>query len=584
MSITRTISAVAAGIGFVYILYLSRLEVPLSTSLNPATLALASASIFSSAVVLFYSRRVRTQVQALSESRRWVGWVPFSGGILFYLLGTISSYPDFLHWVSLWILVPSITVLILGIRNSSFSFPLLSLLFLIAPSISNPIAEYESALLLLFSASILVFIILSEFLPKWVRPIAVAPFAFEALIVLVPGYALAGVFVLAAVLGSASVVFLRRAQDETESPCELDASPINTGRRGCVNCGRLFEWRETSHVGSEVLVLSTLAVVALLIGFVSVPLASVTATDVSLVTASPGQMSSAPLIAAPPGFLENYSAASPANRTLYPDYYYITKQFFPVVHPENFSYTVYIEVASSYTYLVKHWQYLGGYNRTTETFNTNGSSPIIVYSTLLKANGTSIIAISYEVPVAVMLNGTHAFMHGVTYVGVNVLAKPSFEVTPQAYEAIKRQMLLYFVVPGAQLIVGGAWTGDLARASSTLASVEPYIPLGAGAALIAGLTSSVLSVDRKDQRLLDAVDGLSYDYRQILATALRLRMDRAPKSGAELFSGLGSTEPSPITSGTFYGRLAYLERLGYFTQTATFTEGRIHLLWRLTTL
>ena len=597
MSVTRTISAVVAGFGFVYVLYLGTLAVPLSTSLNPVTLALASASVFSSAVVLFSLRGVRTQVQALSESRRWIGWVPFSGGILFYIFGTISGYPDLLHWVSLWILVPSVAVLMLGIRNSGLSFPLLSLLFLVAPSVPNPIAEYESALLLLFSVSVLAFIILSEVLPRWVRPIAVAPFAFEALIVLLPGYASVGVFVSAAVLGSASAVFLWRAHGETEWSCGLDASPINAGRRGCVNCGRLFEWRETSHVRGEVLVLATIAVVALVVGFASIPLASVTATDVNLVTAGPSRISSAPLIAAPPGFLENYSAPPAlinitSVETLYSEQV-VVKQFFPVVHPENFSYAVYLEVDPTYPYLVKHWANLGGYNRTTETFSVNDSSPITVYSTLLKANGTSIVAVSYDIPVMVRLNGTHSTI-GRTYptitgtyttfdIGVNVLARPSFEVTPQAYEAIKRQILLYFVAPGGRLIVAGVWAEDIERASSTFNSVESYIPLGAGAALIIGLTSSVLSADRKDQRMLDTIDGLSYDDQRILATALRLRMHRAPKSGAELLSGLSSAAPLPITPEAFYNRLGYLEKLGYFTQTAILVEGQVRLLWRLTT-
>lgn len=593
MSVTRTISAVVAGVGFVYVLYLGTLKVGLSTSLDPVTLALASASVFSSVVVLFLLRRARTQVQALSESRRWIGWVLFSGGILFYIFGTFSGYPDLLHWVSLWILVPSIAVLMLGIRNSGLSFPLLSLLFLVVPSVPNPIAEYESALLLLFSASILVFILLSEFLPRWARPIAMAPFAFEALIVLLPGYASVGVSVLAAVLGSASAIFLWRTHGETEWSCGLDASPINAGRRGCVNCGRLFEWRETSHVGSEALVLATIAVVALVVGFTSIPLASVTATDVNLVTAGPSRISSAPLIGVPPGFLGNGSVVIPGNSTTQPDMYISKEQFFPVVHPENFSYTVYLEVAPSFTYLVKHWEYLDGWNKTTQTFSTNGSNPITVYSTLLRRNGTSIVAVSYDIPVSVRLNGTHSTISR-TYptitgnyttldIGVNVLARPSFEVTPQAYVAIKRQMLLYFVAPGARLIVAGAWTEDLERASSTFESVESYIPLGAGAALIIGLTSSVLSADRKDQRMLDTIDSLSDEDQRILATALRLRMHKAPKSGADLLSGLGSAAPPPITSEAFYNRLGYLEKLGYFTQTAILVGGQVRLLWRLTT-
>ena len=336
--------------------------------------------------------------------------------------------------------------------------------------------------------------------------------------------------------------------------------------------------------------MATIVVVALVVGFASFPLASVTATDVNLVTAGPGRISSAPLIGAPPGFLENSSAlrafpqklcsVAPSSEIL------DVLQFFPVVHPENFSYTVCLEVALSYPYLVKHWENLGGYNKTTEILSTNGSNRITVYSTLLKANGTSIVAVSYDIPVSVRLNGTNSIING-TYatfnIGVNAFAKPSSEVTPQAYEAIKRQMLLYFVAPGARLIVAGVWTKDLERASSTFDSVESYIPLGAGAALILGLTSSVLTADRKDQRMLDAIDGLNYDDQRILATALRLRMHRAPKSGADLLSGLSSVAPPPITSETFYNRLGYLEKLGYFTQTAILVRGQVRFLWRFTT-
>jgi hypothetical protein len=278
--------------------------------------------------------------------------------------------------------------------------------------------------------------------------------------------------------------------------------------------------------------------------------------------------------------LENYSAPSPALQSLYSEKLVVLKQFFPTVYPENFSYTIYVEAAFSSTFLVKHWEYLGGFNRTTETSRTNDSSPITVYSTLLKAtNGTSIVAVSYEILVLVMQDGEYSTMH----IGVSALARPSFDVTPQRYEVIKRQMMSYFVAPGAQLIAAGVWTGDLARASSTFALVVPFVPLGAGATLIIGLTSSVLSSDLGDQRMLDTIDSLGYDDQRILATALRLRMHRTPKPGADLLSGLNSSASLPIATDAFYSRVEYLEKLGYFRQTATLVGGQVRLLWRLTT-
>lgn len=578
MSAIRTISAVAAGSGLVYVLYLSKLEVPLSLSFDPSTIALASASILSSVVVFIFSHGVMAQVRALSESNRWVGWVPFSAGILIYLLGTISDYPDLLHWLSLWILVPSLAVVLLGIRNSAFALPLLSLLLLVAPSVPYPVKEYQSVLLLLFSASMVALVVFSEFLPRWVRPIALAPFAFETLNITLPAYASAGVFVLSVGLSSAAIIFLRRNRAETGWSCELDASPINAGRRGCVKCGRVYEWRETSLVGSEVLVLAAIMIVALAIGLVSFPLVTVTDTGVNLTSVSPGQTSSVPLIAAPSGFLENSSAPSPVLERLYSEQVVVLKQFFPAVHPENFSYTVYLEAASSHTFFVKHWQYLGGYNRTTETIRTNGSLSTTVYSTLLEANGTSIVAVSYEIPVWVVFDGRYTTMN----IGVSALAKPAFHVTPQGYEAIKQQMILYFVAPEERLAEASVWTGDVSGASSTLASVLPFVPLGAGATLILGLMSSVLSADKKDQRLLGAIDELSHYDQMILAGALRLRMRRTPKSGADLLSVLNSKTREPITIQAFYNRLGYLEKLGYFRQTPTLVGGRVRFLWRLT--
>ncbi|HME19263.1 MAG TPA: hypothetical protein VKF15_05995 [Nitrososphaerales archaeon] len=577
MNPARTAAGVAGASALVYALYLSRMPFSPPSLLSPDLLALAVVSAVAIAASVLYIMTRERDLEPFAGTRKWVGWIPFSGGLLIYMLGTYSGFPDFLHWVSLWLLLEGVAVLLLGMRSWDLIAPTLSLLLLVVPGVPYQVLPLESVSLCLFCGLSAAAIALSHSLGSWVKPILVAPFVFGPLVFLLPAYVPLGGAAASAVLGCGSLVLLRRARGRTLPACTLHSSRLNAGRSGCVSCGRRLNGIESPGAKGDAVVLATIALVVLAAWSVVVPVVAVTKSDVNIGTVGVTDVASSPYLTAPPGFLQNSSAPSPALEKLYGEQLVVVKHFYPAVRPENFSYTLYVEAASSHAFLVKHWEYLGGYNRTTEDVVANGSIPITVHATILRSSNGSVVAISYEVPATVMLQGRYV---GV-YVGVSALAYPSFNLTKQGYEAIKARMIQGFVAPQARLIQASSWTGDIYTTISTVSSAAPFISLGGGAALIAGITGAVLNSDRSEQSLLDSVDSLDHKDKGILATALRLRMHSAPKTGNDLLSAYRSRAGPQATAPSFFRRLLNLEKMGLIKQEPVIADGRLTFQWRL---
>ncbi len=321
--------------------------------------------------------------------------------------------------------------------------------------------------------------------------------------------------------------------------------------------------------------LGIMLAVALLALVISIPIVTINSTDVSITTYTPARVSSSLFISPPTGYLQNLSSPSVQLERQYGEQLVVVKQFYPSVHPENFSYTVYIEVGQAHSFLVKHWQYLGGYNRTTVTSTLNGTSSII-YSTLLNANGSSMVAVSYEIPVAVMWNGQFQSVN----VGVSVLAHPEFPVDRAKYEAINQRMILDFAVPQVKLLQASAWTSDASLASTTLGSISQYAGLGAGVTLVMGVLGVVLRTDRGEQKLLDSIEELGPEDQTVLAKAVNLGANRKPVTGSVLFDAAGPSLGHP-TKADFYNRLVRLEALGYLRMEPCLVGDSERFMWRL---
>jgi hypothetical protein len=578
LNAARTAAGLAGASALVYVLYLSRMPFSLSGLLFPNTLSLASVAVVAIVASALYVITSQLDLESLGGTRKWLGWVPFSGGILVYIVGTYSEFPDLVHWVAMWPLLEGVAVLLLGIRSWDLITPSLSLLLVIIPTVPSQALLLRSLSLCIFCALALTAIALSRSLASWVKPILFAPFIFAPLVFLLPSYLWLGGASTSVVLGCSSLLLLRRVRGRPPPLCTLDSSRINAGRSGCVNCGRRLRGTDTGRAGGDAAVLGTVALVALVAWSLAIPVVALTQNDVNIGTVGLTSVASSPYLSAPRGFLQNYSAPSPALERLYSEQLVVVKRFYPATRPENFSYTLYLEAASSHTFLVKHWEYLAGYNRTTESIQVNGSIPVTVLSTILKSSNGSVIALSYEVPATVMLHGKYVGM----YVGVSALAYPSFNLTQQGYNAIKAAMIRDFVAPQAQLIQAGSWTGDISTAVSTASTAAPVATLAGGAALIAGVTGAVLNSDRKEQSLLDSIEGLGEKDKDILATALRLKMRSAPKSGGELFSAYKSRANPSATALSFFRRLLHLEKMGLIRQEPAIADGRLAFLWRLT--
>ena len=576
MSTIRTAAAVACTSALVYVLYLSRPPFDPSGLFSPKMLALtvvAGVAIAASALIVLVRRG---DLGPMTGIKGWAGWFPFSGGILLYLLGTYSNFPDVLHWISLWLLIEGVAVLLLGIRIWDLTVPSLSLLLLVAPEFPSPAFPLESLCIAIFCIWSLVTVIFSHSSASWAKPILVAPFVFGPLILLLPAYVPLGALAASAVLGSGSLLLLRRDRGKTPSSCNLDSSPINKGRNGCLNCGRFLTGSSSPHARTEAGVLATVALVTLVAWTAALPVVTVTSNDVNLGTYGVTQITGAPYITVPEGFLQNSSLPSRTLERLYGDQVVVVKHFFPSVRPENFSYTVFLEVSFSHAYLVKHWEYLGGYNRTTEIIERNGSSP--VYSTILRSGNGSVVALSYEVPATVLRQGRYVDM----YVGVSALAYPSFNLTHQAYEDIKSAMINNFVSPEPQLVQASSWTNDIALSLSTVSVATPFAFLGGDAALIVGVMGVVLKAEKGEQMLLDSVDGLDLKDKSILATAMGLGMRSTPRSGRELLSAYRSRVQASATAPSFFRRMTQLEKMGLLRQEPVLVDGRLAYLWRLT--
>ncbi len=570
LRLAGALSAVAVS---VYLLYVSEapslLAVPQS-----AELAVWVASFVSAASALAYALLNSRGLEVQSSGTRWVGWVPFGAGLAVYTLGTFSPAPAVIHWVSLWLVIQAIGVLLLGIRNSAFALPGTSLLLVIAPAAASGSVLWAGILLLCASASAV--ILFCDIFPLSLRPAFLAPFALEFIALGVPGSQLPWIVTAASALGVLSAALAVIHRGDSDPRCELDRSPLNEGRHGCVKCGRVLNAEGAPHAGSEAAVLATLLVVSFVIWSLTIPMVAVTPQDVNISSVRLTQVSMSPLISPPPGFLQNSSSPSTSLQTQYREALVVVKEFFPVQRPENFSYTVYIEVSSSHDFLVKHWQYLGGYNRTTEVLVAGGAHPVTVYSTLLRANGTSIVAVSYEFQAVVTMGGDYRTVN----IGVSALAFPSFNMTSPKYEAIKAQMLSAFVRPQAALADAAAWTQNVEQTQSTIDTLGPYASMGGGAVLVFGAMGAVLKADRRDQRLLDNVNGLGTDDQRALAASVRLRTRRRPRTGEELLEECVGSAVDEDAAYHFYSRLKELEAMGYMRQTPRFSGGRPRFLWR----
>jgi len=571
----RTAAGVASTSALVYVLYLSRPPFESSTLFSVRMLALASAAAVAVVGSALIVAARRADLEPLTGIRGWVGWLPFSGGFLLYVLGTYSYFPDVLHWVSLWLLVEGVAVLLLGIRSWDLTVPLLSPLLLVVPGPPSPTFLLESMSIAAFCLWGVVAIALSHSSASWAKPILFAPFVFGPLVFLLPAYFPLGVLAASAALGCGSLLLLRRARGRTLPSCNLDSSPVNRGRNGCVNCGRFLTGRSILRARTEAAVLATIAIVALVASTVALPVVAVTSSDVNLGTFGVTQFTGTPYIAVPKGYLQNSSVPSRTLERLYGEQVVVVKHFFPSVRPENFSYTVYLEVSSSHAFLVKHWEFLGGYNRTTETLRMNGSVP--VYSTILRSGNGSVVAMSYEIPATVLRAGKYVNM----YIGISALAYPSFNLTRQAYGAIKAAMINNFVTPQSQLVQASSWSSDIALSLTTISSATPYASLGGGAAVILGVMGAVLSADKSEQTLLDSVVGLDYRDKSILAAALDLKMRSTPRSGRELLSAYKSRVGDSAAPSAFFRRLLHLEKMGLVRQEPVLVGGRLNYLWRL---
>ncbi len=577
MSTYRALAASAATAAFVYAIFLSKSQFSLAGLANSDSLILASACLISSALVLVYARMSSEASRARAVAWRWPGWVLFSSGMIVYVLSVASAYPTFMRWVSLWVLLPGVAILLLGPKNFAFAAPGLSFLFLFVPPLPSQSVAEENALIVLLAVSTLLMASLSESFPTWTRPLIGAPFVFEVIYSIFPGYSTFGALGAVVAISTFSAYLLLNERGTHELVCALDDLPLNSGHRGCANCGRPLNGPKRSDAGKEAAVLGVMLVVAVIALTVSVPLVSVDSGDIRITTYTAGQSTSTAFMTAPVGFLQNSSLPSPTLEKLYSEPFVVIKEFFPQLRPENYSYRVYLEVSAEHTFLVKHWQYLGGYNRTTETTTVNGSSPAIIYSTLLRANGTAFVAVSYEVPATVLMNGQFTKVN----VGVSALAFPSFNVTQQGYEAIKNQMISQFFGQEAKLSQASAWTDGVSAATSTLTSAVPYAGLGAGTTATIGILGLVLRADRDEQRLLDSIDGLGRDDQIILATAVRLGMHRRPKAGSDLYLATGSTLTQIKSVKDFCGRLRHLEDLGYLRQEPRPYGNGVRFLWHL---
>lgn len=577
MNRTRTVAAVASAAVFVYLLYLSQLPFDPLSLLSYATIPLVSAAVVATVATAIFVVMRRKELEPLSGTLRWVGWIPFSAGILLYVLGTYSVYPYFLHWVSLWALLQGMAVLLLGIRSWDIAMPSLSLLIPVAPVLPSQPPGLGLDSLYFFCLLGIAAIALSRSLVSWLRPILSAPFILGLLVFLLPGYVSLEVLAAASVLGVSSLALLRRTWGRPGPSCNLDFSSVNAGRKGCVNCGRPLAVSGISHARSETAILSAIALVSLIAWFMAIPVVTVTSNDVNLTGFGATHVTGLPYIAAPAGFLQNYSAPSPTLEKSYGEQLVVIKHFFPAVRPENFSYTLYIEAAFGHPYLVKYWEYLPGYNRTTVISAANASTPFEIYSTLLRSANGSVVAVSYEIPVTVLTQGVLTRM----YIGVNALAYPSFNVTQSKYEVINAKMMDDFVAPQTKLLLGGSWASDIAVSISTVSSAMPFVFPCGGAALVLGAMGIVLNSDKGDRKVLDYVEALGYEDKRILTTAMKLKMHSAPIRGEEFLWKHESKGYPSAAASAFFWRLLYLEKLGLLKQEPFLENGRLRFLWRL---
>ena len=577
MSIPRTLVAVSATAALVSIL---TLRIPQSEpGLSLSRAVLAATALISALVVGYFAIDLSKQLGGLSRGNRALGWIPFALGIVLYVSGTGSGDPALLHWMSLWPICFGIAVLFLGAGNSPLAVPGLSFLLLLSPEVSPIDSGVLAASVAALDASMVLMLGLNELVPRWTWPVASAPFVFSLATTLLPSAApLAVLFAVSCV--SLGYPLHRRAKAGLPlESCDQDTAAFNVGRGGCIKCGRTFE-AGPPRLDIDIAVMSVLLAVSLLFAVVSIPLASVTGDDVYVTTASPGGLVASPLVSPPPGFMQNLSGPSPSLQRQFSEPLVSVKQFFPQSHPESLSYTVYLEGTPSHAFLVKHWAFLGGYNRTTEVLSANASLPVTIYLTTLKSSQSEVIALSYEVPAWVMVNQSFT----VRNIGISVLARPSSAVTPAAYEALKSEMFRYFVAPQAVLSYSSSWTHFAFQTISVIDAMKPYAPFGLSGGVVIGLLGLVLSSDKRDERRLELVQRLSIAERGVLAGALTLLPRARPRTGLELVEAFGRANNSPRNEEDLLRAILHLEELGLVRQAPTFTRGRVLFMWRLTVL